>query len=78
MPVEFVCFDAARESLEAMIPGEADICFLAVDPATVGFHSLAGPWRVITTERVGWRMMITSSARGTTRELDHMVEKIPG
>jgi polar amino acid transport system substrate-binding protein len=33
LPVEIVCFDAARKSFEAMRDGEADICFLAVDPA---------------------------------------------
>ncbi len=33
VPVEFVCFDAARKSFEAMTSGQADICFLAIDPA---------------------------------------------
>jgi polar amino acid transport system substrate-binding protein len=40
VPVELVCFGAARDSLEAMKAGRADICFLAIDPAredTVAF-----------------------------------------
>jgi polar amino acid transport system substrate-binding protein len=31
--VEFVCFDAARKSFEALVSGRADICFLAIEPA---------------------------------------------
>lgn len=31
--VELVCFDAARRSFEAMVAGDADICFLAIEPA---------------------------------------------
>lgn len=30
--VEFVCFDAARKSFEALTSGQADICFLAIEP----------------------------------------------
>ncbi|MFC7303942.1 transporter substrate-binding domain-containing protein [Streptomyces monticola] len=33
VPVELLCFDAARKSYEAMAQGRADLCFLAVDPA---------------------------------------------
>jgi polar amino acid transport system substrate-binding protein len=33
VPVEFVCFTAARGSFEAMMTGQADICFLAIEPA---------------------------------------------
>ena len=33
LPVELTCFDAARRSLEAMVTGDADICFLAIEPA---------------------------------------------
>jgi polar amino acid transport system substrate-binding protein len=32
VPVEFLCFGAARESFQAMATGAADICFLAIDP----------------------------------------------
>lgn len=33
VPVELVCFDAARRSFEALTAGRADICFLAIEPA---------------------------------------------
>jgi polar amino acid transport system substrate-binding protein len=33
VPVEFACFDAARKSFEALTSGQADICFLAIEPA---------------------------------------------
>ncbi|GAA2156732.1 amino acid ABC transporter substrate-binding protein (PAAT family) [Humibacillus xanthopallidus] len=33
VPVDFVCFDAARKSFEALTTGAADICFLAIEPA---------------------------------------------
>ena len=33
VPVETLCFDAARKSFGAMADGRADLCFLAVDPA---------------------------------------------
>ncbi|MFC7845133.1 transporter substrate-binding domain-containing protein [Streptomyces sp. NPDC001046] len=32
LPVQFLCFDAARKSYAAMAEGYADLCFLAVDP----------------------------------------------
>ncbi|MEU0852687.1 transporter substrate-binding domain-containing protein [Streptomyces flaveolus] len=32
LPVQFLCFDAARKSYAAMAEGRADLCFLAVDP----------------------------------------------
>jgi len=31
--VEFVCFDAARDSFAALVTGRADICFLGIEPA---------------------------------------------
>lgn len=31
--LELICFDAARHSFRAMTEGDADLCFLAVDPA---------------------------------------------
>jgi polar amino acid transport system substrate-binding protein len=33
MPVELLCFDAARKSFEALVDGRADLCFLAIEPA---------------------------------------------
>jgi polar amino acid transport system substrate-binding protein len=32
VPVELVCFDAARKSFEALTSGRVDICFLAIEP----------------------------------------------
>lgn len=40
LAVDLVCFDAARKSYEAMAAGDADLCFLAIEPAreeTVAF-----------------------------------------
>ncbi|TDD59393.1 transporter substrate-binding domain-containing protein [Kribbella antibiotica] len=47
VPVELVCFDAARKSFEAMTTGQADICFLAVDPARAGEVAFTAPYVVI-------------------------------
>lgn len=47
VPVELVCFDAARDSLEAMTSGRADICFLAVDPARAETVAFTAPYAVI-------------------------------
>ncbi|QKV92489.1 transporter substrate-binding domain-containing protein [Streptomyces sp. NA02950] len=47
VPVEFVCFDAARESYEAMATGRADICFLAVEPAREAEVAFTAPYVVI-------------------------------
>ncbi|SDB79993.1 amino acid ABC transporter substrate-binding protein, PAAT family [Raineyella antarctica] len=33
VPVDVLCFDAARKSLAAVVDGAADLCFLAIDPA---------------------------------------------
>ncbi|WP_144119163.1 transporter substrate-binding domain-containing protein [Catellatospora sichuanensis] len=45
--VEFVCFDAARKSLEAMTTGRADLCFLAVEPARESEVAFTAPYVVI-------------------------------
>lgn len=47
VPVELVCFDAARDSFEAMASGRADICFLAVDPARAETVAFTAPYAVI-------------------------------
>jgi polar amino acid transport system substrate-binding protein len=47
VPVEFVCFDAARKSYEAMAVGRADICFLAVEPAREAEVAFTAPYVVI-------------------------------
>ncbi len=46
-PVELVCFDAARKSLAAMTAGQADICFLAIEPAREAEVAFTGPYVVI-------------------------------
>ena len=47
LPVEFVCFDAARKSFEAMKDGLADICFLAIEPARAEEVAFTEPYVVI-------------------------------
>jgi polar amino acid transport system substrate-binding protein len=47
VPVEFVCFDAARKSYEAMATGRADICFLAIEPAREAEVAFTAPYVVI-------------------------------
>lgn len=47
LPVEFVCFDAARKSFEAMTTGRADICFLAIEPAREAEVAFTEPYVVI-------------------------------
>lgn len=45
--VEFHCFDAARKSFDAMARGEADICFLAIDPARATEVAFTEPYVLI-------------------------------
>ncbi|MCT4357544.1 transporter substrate-binding domain-containing protein [Streptomyces sp. Je 1-79] len=47
LPVELVCFDAARKSFEAMTTGRADLCFLAVEPAREAEVAFTSPYVVI-------------------------------
>ncbi len=47
VPVEFLCFDAARKSFEAMKDGRADLCFLAIDPARETEVAFTAPYVVI-------------------------------
>lgn len=47
VPVEFVCFDAARKSFGAMVEGRADICFLAIDPTRAEQVAFTEPYVVI-------------------------------
>jgi polar amino acid transport system substrate-binding protein len=47
VPVEFLCFDAARKSFEAMVNGQADLCFLAIDPAREAEVAFSAPYVVI-------------------------------
>ncbi len=47
VPVELACFGAARESFEAMARGDADICFLAIEPARAAQVAFTAPYVVI-------------------------------
>jgi polar amino acid transport system substrate-binding protein len=47
VPVELLCFDAARKSFEAMATGAADICFLAIEPAREGEVAFTEPYVLI-------------------------------
>ena len=47
IPVELVCFDAARKSLQAMLAGRTDICFLAIEPAREADVAFTAPYLVI-------------------------------
>ncbi|WP_242532508.1 transporter substrate-binding domain-containing protein [Nocardioides sp. S5] len=59
LPVELSCFDAARRSYEAMVAGDADICFLAIEPAreaevafTPAYVVIEGVFAVLTDSLV--------------------------
>jgi polar amino acid transport system substrate-binding protein len=45
--VEFVCFTAARDSFQAMMTGQADICFLAIEPAREAEVAFTAPYVLI-------------------------------
>ena len=47
VPVELQCFDAARKSFAALADGEADLCFLAVDPARAEQVAFTRPYVTI-------------------------------
>ena len=47
LPLELLCFDAARKSFEAMAEGRADICFLAIEPAREAEVAFTAPYVVI-------------------------------
>lgn len=47
LEVELLCFDAARKSLEAMVDGRADLCFLAIDPAREDEVAFTAPYVLI-------------------------------
>jgi polar amino acid transport system substrate-binding protein len=47
VPVELVCFDAARKSYEAITTGRTDICFLAIEPAREAGVAFTAPYVVI-------------------------------
>jgi polar amino acid transport system substrate-binding protein len=47
LPVEFACFDAARDSFAAVTTGRADICFLAIEPARAAEVAFTAPYVLI-------------------------------
>jgi polar amino acid transport system substrate-binding protein len=47
LPLELVCFDAARKSFEALTTGAADICFLAIEPARADQVAFTAPYVII-------------------------------
>ncbi|ONI76599.1 ABC transporter substrate-binding protein [Kribbella sp. ALI-6-A] len=47
LPVEFVCFGAARESFAALVDGTADLGFLAIEPARADQVAFTTPYVVI-------------------------------
>lgn len=47
LPVELLCFVAARKSFEAMRDGLADLCFLAIEPAREAEVAFTAPYVVI-------------------------------
>ncbi len=47
VPVDLACFDAARLSLAALARGDADICFVAIEPARAAEVAFTAPYVVI-------------------------------
>lgn len=66
VPVQLLCFDAARKSFEAMNDGRADICFLAIDPAREDTVAFTAPYAVIE----GVFAVPDDSPIATTTEVD--------
>ena len=66
VPVDLACFAAARESFEAMARGDADICFLAVEPARAEQVAFTAPY--VVTE--GVYVVPADSALAAPADLD--------
>ena len=47
VPVEFLLWDAARKSVDAVRDGVADVCFLAIDPGRADTIAFTRPYVVI-------------------------------
>jgi polar amino acid transport system substrate-binding protein len=47
VPVEFVCGSAARDSFQAIMTGQADVCFLAIEPAREAEVAFTAPYVLI-------------------------------
>ncbi|MFC8277736.1 transporter substrate-binding domain-containing protein [Streptomyces sp. NPDC057271] len=66
VPVEFVCFDAARSAYDAMTTGRADVCFLAVEPAREAEVAFTLPYVLIE----GVFAVPTDSGFATSADVD--------
>jgi len=66
LDLDLLCFDAARKSLAAMVAGESDLCFLAVDPARALEVAFSEPYVLIE----GVFAVPASSAISTAAEVD--------
>ncbi len=66
VPVEFVCFDAARKSFEALTSGTADLCFLAIEPARAASVAFTAPYVVIE----GVYVVASDSPIGSPADVD--------
>jgi polar amino acid transport system substrate-binding protein len=47
VPVEFSCFDGALDSFKAAAAGQADVCFLAIEPARAAEIAFTAPYVLI-------------------------------
>jgi len=66
VPVELLCFQAARESFDAVNQGNADICFLAIEPARAETIAFTAPYVVIE----GVFVVAKSSSMTSSTEAD--------
>jgi polar amino acid transport system substrate-binding protein len=66
VPVEFVCFDAARKSFEALTSGVADLGFLAIEPARAASVAFTAPYVVIE----GVYVVASDSPIGSPADVD--------
>jgi polar amino acid transport system substrate-binding protein len=64
--VDLTCFTAARESLAAIVRGDADICFLAIEPARAAEVAFTAPYVVIE----GVLVIPAESAIATLADVD--------
>jgi polar amino acid transport system substrate-binding protein len=67
VPVELLCVDAARTSYQAMVTGDADLCFLAIEPAREADVAFTPPYVVIE----GVFAVPLDSSLETVADVDH-------
>jgi polar amino acid transport system substrate-binding protein len=66
LPVSFVCFDAAKASFEALVSGDADVGFMAIEPARAAEVSFTAPYVLIE----GVYAVPTDSLLGSLSDID--------